>query len=108
MVERYPVATINGKFIPVQRRFVSYDHPVGGYVELHDVEWFWRGNSQTLALADRIEFDAIMAPEHVAMDVHDFAAMLLSEIGLLEELAVVIVGHETDFHALFFIGGLEI
>ncbi len=49
-----------------------------------------------------------MVAEHVAVQVHNVAAMLLREVRLLEKAAVVVVRHETNLHALFLVGGLEI
>ena len=41
------------------------------------------------------------------VQIHNLAAMLLRQFGLLEEATVIVVRHETDFHALGLVGGLE-
>ena len=49
-------------------------------------------------------FDAVVLTEHTAIEVDDFALVLFSEAGFLQEGAVIVVGHETDFHAFRYIG----
>src|SRR5271170_2323792 len=44
----------------------------------------------------------------MTVQVHDVAARFLHEIRRLEKAAVIVVRHETDFHALLLVGGLEI
>jgi hypothetical protein len=44
----------------------------------------------------------------VPMQVHNLAAMLLHEVRLLEKFPVILVRHETDFHALLLVGGPEL
>src|SRR5207244_13307034 len=44
----------------------------------------------------------------LAVEVHDVAAMFLRELRLLEKAAVVVVRHETNLHALFLVGGLQV
>src|ERR1019366_2581241 len=46
--------------------------------------------------------------EDVAVQIHNLAAMFLHEVCLLEKAAVIVVRHETDFHALLLVGGLEL
>src|SRR5207253_2956700 len=55
-----------------------------------------------------VELDAVVVAEHVAVEVGDLAAMLPDELRLLEKFSVIVVRHETDFHALLFVGGLEV
>src|SRR5688572_20595633 len=42
------------------------------------------------------------------MHIDDLARVLRDELGLLQKLSVIAVGHETNLHALFLVGGLEI
>ena len=49
-----------------------------------------------------------MVPQHLAVEVDDVAPVPVDELGLFEEAAVILVRHETDFHALLLVGGLEI
>src|SRR5207249_6979 len=59
------------------------------------------------SLADRVELNAVVMADHLAVEVHDVAAMLLREVRLLEKPAVVVVRHETNLHAFFLVGGLQ-
>ena len=43
-----------------------------------------------------------------SVQIHNFAAMLLDEVRLLEKAAVIVVRHEADFHAFLLVGGLEV
>src|ERR1043165_3711550 len=63
---------------------------------------------QALALADGEKLDAVVLAELATVDVHGVAAMLLDELRLLEKAAVILVGEETDFHALFLFSGLQL
>ena len=76
IVERNPVATLHREFIAVERRVVAHDDAVVGGVELDDVQRLGRGDAQTLALANRIEFNAVMLAEHLALGGYDLPPML--------------------------------
>ena len=106
-VEGDPVAAFDGEGVAFELGVVADDDAVVGGIEFDDVERFGRGDAEAFALADGVEFDAVVPPQDAAMDVHDVAGVFLDEFGLLEEAAIVFVGHEADFHALFFVGGLE-
>ena len=107
-VERMPVAAVSRKFITVKRRIVAHDDAIVFRVQLHDINRLGRRDAQPLALADCVKFDAVMVAQNMAVQIHDVAAMLLHEVCRLEKAAVIIVRHETDFHALLLVGGLEI
>ena len=61
-----------------------------------------------LPLADRVELNAFVLAQHLALEVDDLAAVLLHQLGLLQELPVVVVRHEADLHALLLVGRLEL
>src|SRR5689334_19758966 len=103
-----PVATLHAEFSAIEHRFVADDDAVALRIEFHDVKRLRRRDAQSLSLANGVKLNAVVLPEHAPVNVHDVALMLLHEIRLLEKLPVVLVGHETDFHALLLVGGLEL
>ena len=46
--------------------------------------------------------------EYAALEIYNFTMMLFGKAGFLQEATVIVVGHETDFHALFLVGGFQI
>ena len=108
LVKRMPVAAFRDEFIAVQRGIVADHHAIVFRIQFDDINRLGRGDAQALALADGVKFNAVMVAQHLAVQIHDFAAMLLREAGLLEEAAVIVVRHETDFHALFLVRRLEL
>ena len=108
LVERMPVAIACGEFITVERGIITDDNAIIFHVEFHHIHRLRRGDAKTFALADGVKRDAIMLAEDVAMQIHDVAAMLLHEVRRPEKAAVIVVRHETDFHALLLVGDLEI
>ena len=107
-VERMPVAAVGDEFVAVERGIVADHHAIIFRIQFHDINRLGRGDAEALALADGVKFDAVVMAEHVAVQIHDFAAMLLHEVRLLEKAAVIVVRHEADFHALLLVGGLEL
>lgn len=107
-IKRNPIAACRDEFVAVQGCAVAYHDTVVFRVQFHHIHWFGSGNSQATALADSVKFDAVVMAEDLAAHIHNFAPMFLHEICLLKESAVIVVGHETDFHAFLFVGGLEV
>ena len=103
-----PVAAVGGEFIAVERRFVADDDAVVFRVQFDHINRLGRGDAQAFALADGVKLNAVVMAEDVAVQIHDFAAMLLHEVRRLEKAAVIVVRHEADFHALLLVGGLEL
>src|SRR5471032_2821573 len=108
LVERMPVAAVGGEFIAVERGIVADDDAIVFRIEFHNVNRLARRDAEAFALAYGVERDAIVLAEDVAVQVHDVAARFLHEVRRLEKSAVILVRHETDFHALLLVGGLEI
>jgi hypothetical protein len=103
-----PVAAVSNKFIAVERGIVADHHAIIFRVQLDDVNRLARGDAETFALADGVKRNAVVMAENVPVQIHNLAAMFLDEICLLKKSTVIIIRHETDFHAFFFVGGLEI
>ena len=101
------LATANEELDKAQVNWAD-DHAVFLGVEFEDVQRVGRADAKAFALADGVKFDAVMMPEHAAVQVDDFASMLFGEAGLLQEAAIVIIRHETNLHALFLVGSLKI
>jgi hypothetical protein len=102
-----PVAVVDGEFGAVELRFVADDDSIVGRVQFDDVQRMCGGNPEAFALADGVEFYAVMVSEHPALGVHDFAGVPLHKFRLFEESSVIVVGHETNLHRLFFVGGAQ-
>src|ERR1041384_1861031 len=49
-----------------------------------------------------------MLTEHAAMYIDDVSGVLLHQFRLLKEPAIILVWHEADFHALFFVCRLKV
>src|ERR1017187_1434839 len=107
-VEWMPVAAVGDKFIAVERGIIADDDAIVFHVQFDDVNRLGRGNAESFALANGVERDAVVPAENVAVQIHDVAARFLHEVRRLEKAAVIVVRHETDFHALLLVGGLEI
>src|ERR1700734_1426401 len=107
-VERMPVAAVGDKFIAVERGIVADDDAIILRVQFYDVNRLTRRDAETFALADGVKRDAVVPAEDMAVQIHDVAASFLHEVRRLEKAAVIVVRHEADFHALLFVGGLEI
>src|SRR5262249_3220680 len=107
-VERDPIAPVHDELIAVERRFIADDDAIVFRVQFDDVHRFGRSKAEAFALADGVKLNALMLAENVAVQIDDVAAMLLRGLGLREEPAVIFVGHETNFHALFLVGGFQI
>src|SRR5207302_1449652 len=90
-VERNPITAVHNEFVATQRGVVADDDAVCFRVEFHYIEGFRRRKTESLALTNSIKLDALMVAEHFALEVHNFAAMFLREICLLEKPAVVVV-----------------
>ena len=108
LIERMPVAAAGDKFIAVERAIIADDDAIVFRVQFDNVNRLAGRNAETFALADGVKFNAVVMAEDMAVNIRDFAAMFLHKVSLLKEAAVIVVRHETDFHALFLVGGLEI
>ena len=98
---------MRNEFVPFKGRVVAHHDPVGGRVQFDDIQRPGGGDAQAFALANCIELDSVVVTQHRALDVNNLAAMLLHQPGLLQESAIIVVRHETNLRALFFIGRLE-
>src|SRR2546422_4386931 len=47
-------------------------------------------------------------PKHTPVHVGNLATVFSHQFGLLQKLSIVVVRHETDFHALRLVRGLEV
>src|SRR5665213_2033507 len=108
LVERMPVAIRRGEFIAVERGIVADDDAIVLRIQLHDINRLARRDAESFALANGVKCNAVMLAEHMAVQIHNLDARFLHEVRLLEKAAVIVVRHETDFHALLLVGGLEI
>src|ERR1022692_4488942 len=105
-IRDYKVTGVQTCALPIC--FITHDDAVVLHIQLDDVNRLGRGDAQTFALADGVKLDAVVMAKHLVVEIHNLAAMLLHQVRLLKKAAVVVVGHEADFHALFLVGGLEI
>ena len=108
LVERNPIATVHRELSALEGGVVADDHAVTGRIEFDDIERLGRGEAQALALADGIKFDALVMAEDLAVKIDNLTAVLLGQLRLLEEPAVVFVRHEANLHALLFVGRFEL
>ena len=90
------------------RGIIADDDAIIFRIQFHNVNRLAGRDAETFALADGVKFNAVVMAENVAVNIRDFAAMLLHEVRRLEKAAVIVVRHETDFHALLLVGGLEL
>ena len=67
-IKRNPVATVHREGVPLKSKFIPHNYPVCLGFEFHDVEWFRRRDAKPLALADGVELDSFMPPEHATGD----------------------------------------
>src|SRR5581483_1649718 len=103
-----PVAALDGKLATVQCRFGTDHDTIARSVQFDHIHRRRRTQPQTAALPDGVKLEAFVMTEHLAVEIDNFAAMLLRELRLLEEATVIVIRHETDFHALLLVGGLEL
>ena len=82
LVPRNPVAVVDSEFGAVELRFVADDDSVVGRVQFDDVQRMGGGNPEAFALADGVEFDAVVVSENPALSVHDFAGVPLHKFRL--------------------------
>jgi hypothetical protein len=67
LLERNPVAALDGEVVFLQHRFIAHNHAIVRRVQLHHVKRFAGGNAEPLALADRVEFNSVVMSRHVAV-----------------------------------------
>src|ERR1035437_7669441 len=107
-VERMPIAAVGDKFIAVERGVIADDDTIILRIQFDDVDRLRRRDAETFALADGVKFNAVAMAEDVTVQIHNLSAMLLHKVRGLEKAAVIVVRHETDFHALLLVGVFEI
>src|ERR687892_485289 len=77
------------------------DHHFAGLgVELEDVERLLGGNADPLPLADGVIDDAVVPPEHPAVDMDDVAGLSGSGTQTLDHLRIAAGRHEADVLAV--------
>src|SRR5579859_4799545 len=86
-VKGNPVAALHDEFVAVERGFIPDHDAVMLRVQFDHVHRLRRGDAQAFALANGVKLNALVVPEHMPVQVHDLAAMLLREVRLLEKLA---------------------
>src|SRR5689334_7806995 len=84
-IERNPVATLNDKRIALKSGIVTYHDSVGCWIQLDYVQRCGGGNAEALALANRVELDAVVVAKDLALRVDDFAPVLCGQPGLLQK-----------------------
>src|SRR5687768_13882557 len=80
---RNPVATLDNEFITIKGCFSAHHHAIVCRIQFDDIQRSWRHEAKTFALANSVEFNAVVMTEHAARRIDDFTAMFLSEFGLL-------------------------
>src|SRR6478672_8209426 len=102
-----PVDVAQSDAIHPQRRARPHHDAAAGGIEFDDIERRSRRDTQSLALADGEMNDALMAADHMAVEIDDLAGLDRARLQAANDVGVAPGRHEADVLTVLLVGDLE-